>query len=238
MPKLIVEKSPPLKGKVRISGAKNSALPIMAATLLSTDKCELTEVPDLRDVNVMKEVLSSLGASVEKTSGESYSINAKGLNNSEAPYELMTKMRASFLVMGPLLARLKKARISMPGGCAIGTRPIDLHLKGFKALGAEIEVGHGYVEAKVNERLKGSRIYLDFPSVGATENIMMAAVMAEGETILENVAQEPEIVDLANFLNKLGANVKGAGTNTIRILGVENLTSCNHTIIPDRIEAG
>lgn len=238
MPKLIVEKSPPLKGKVKISGAKNSALPIMAATLLSTDKCELTEVPNLRDVNVMKEVLNSLGATVEKTSDESYNINAKNLNNSEAPYELMTKMRASFLVMGPLLARLKKARISMPGGCAIGTRPIDLHLKGFKALGAEIEVGHGYVEAKVEDRLKGNRIYLDFPSVGATENIMMAAVMAEGETILENVAQEPEIVDLANFLNKLGADVKGAGTNTIKINGVDELKNCNHTIIPDRIEAG
>lgn len=238
MPKLIVEKSPPLKGKVRISGAKNSALPIMAATLLSTDKCELTEVPNLRDVNVMKEVLNSLGADVKKTSDESYNINAKNLNNSEAPYELMTKMRASFLVMGPLLARLKKARISMPGGCAIGTRPIDLHLKGFKALGAEIEVGHGYVEAKVEDRLKGNRIYLDFPSVGATENIMMAAVMAEGETILENVAQEPEIVDLANFLNKLGADVKGAGTNTIKINGVDQLNNCNHTIIPDRIEAG
>jgi len=238
VPKLIVEKSPPLKGKVRISGAKNSALPIMAATLLSTDKCELTEVPNLRDVNVMKEVLNSLGADVKKTSDESYNINAKNLNNSEAPYELMTKMRASFLVMGPLLARLKKARISMPGGCAIGTRPIDLHLKGFKALGAEIEVGHGYVEAKVEDRLKGNRIYLDFPSVGATENIMMAAVMAEGETILENVAQEPEIVDLANFLNKLGADVKGAGTNTIKINGVDQLNNCNHTIIPDRIEAG
>ncbi|WP_130805740.1 UDP-N-acetylglucosamine 1-carboxyvinyltransferase [Senegalia massiliensis] len=238
MPKLIVEKSPPLKGKVKISGAKNSALPIMAATLLSTDKCELTEVPNLRDVNVMKEVLNSLGADVKKTSDESYNINAKNLNNSEAPYELMTKMRASFLVMGPLLARLKKARISMPGGCAIGTRPIDLHLKGFKALGAEIEVGHGYVEAKVEDRLKGNRIYLDFPSVGATENIMMAAVMAEGETILENVAQEPEIVDLANFLNKLGADVKGAGTNTIKINGVDELKNCNHTIIPDRIEAG
>lgn len=238
MPKLIVEKSPPLKGKVKISGAKNSALPIMAATLLSTDKCELTEVPNLRDVNVMKEVLNSLGADVKKTIDESYNINAKNLNNSEAPYELMTKMRASFLVMGPLLARLKKARISMPGGCAIGTRPIDLHLKGFKALGAEIEVGHGYVEAKVEDRLKGNRIYLDFPSVGATENIMMAAVMAEGETILENVAQEPEIVDLANFLNKLGADVKGAGTNTIKINGVDELKNCNHTIIPDRIEAG
>ncbi|MBS4538318.1 UDP-N-acetylglucosamine 1-carboxyvinyltransferase [Clostridium sp. D2Q-11] len=237
MPKLIVEKSPPLKGTVRISGAKNSALPIMAATLLSTDTCELKEVPNLRDVNVMTEVLRSLGAEVEKKNKESYDINSANINNVEAPYELMNKMRASFLVMGPLLARLGKARISMPGGCAIGTRPIDLHLKGFKALGAEIEVGHGYVEAKVDQ-LKGNRIYLDFPSVGATENIMMAASMAEGETILENVAQEPEIVDLANFLNKMGADIKGAGTNTMRINGVEKLSSCEHTIIPDRIEAG
>lgn len=237
MPKFVVEKSPPLKGTVRISGAKNSALPIMAATLLSTDACELREVPNLRDVNVMKEVLKSLGAEVEKKGEESFNINSANINSVEAPYELMNKMRASFLVMGPLLARLGKARISMPGGCAIGTRPIDLHLKGFKALGAEIEVGHGYVEAKV-DRLKGNRIYLDFPSVGATENIMMAASMAEGETILENVAQEPEIVDLANFLNKMGADIKGAGTNTMRIHGVDKLSSCEHTIIPDRIEAG
>ncbi|MBS4536435.1 UDP-N-acetylglucosamine 1-carboxyvinyltransferase [Clostridium sp. D2Q-14] len=237
MPKLVVEKSPPLKGTVRISGAKNSALPILAATLLSTNTCKLEEVPNLKDVNIMSEVLKSLGAEVEKKEEESFSINSADINNIEAPYELMNKMRASFLVMGPLLARLGKARISMPGGCAIGTRPIDLHLKGFKALGAKIEVGHGYVEARVN-RLKGDRIYLDFPSVGATENIMMAASMAEGETILENVAQEPEIVDLANFLNKMGADVKGAGTNTIKIKGVEKLNSCNHTIIPDRIEAG
>lgn len=237
MPKLVVEKSPPLKGTVRISGAKNSALPILAATLLSTNTCKLEEVPSLKDVTVMAEVLTALGAEVEKKGKESFNINSANINKIEAPYELMSKMRASFLVMGPLLARLGKARISMPGGCAIGTRPIDLHLKGFKALGAEIEVGHGYVEARVG-RLKGDRIYLDFPSVGATENIMMAATMAEGETILENVAQEPEIVDLANFLNKLGADVKGAGTNTIKIKGVEKLDSCEHRIIPDRIEAG
>lgn len=199
--KIIVEKSPPLKGTVRISGAKNSALPIIAASLLSTGECILEDVPDLRDVDVICEVLSSLGSDVKRVSREKLQINASIIDNFEAPYELMKKMRASFLVMGPLLARMGKARVSMPGGCAIGTRPIDLHLKGFKALGAEIEVGHGYVEASA-DKLKGERIYLDFPSVGATENIMMAAALAEGETIIENAAQEPEIVDLANFLNK------------------------------------
>lgn len=235
--KIIVEKSPPLKGTVRISGAKNSALPIIAASLLSTGECILEDVPDLRDVDVICEVLSSLGADVKRVSREKLQINASIIDNFEAPYELMKKMRASFLVMGPLLARMGKARVSMPGGCAIGTRPIDLHLKGFKALGAEIEVGHGYVEASA-DKLKGERIYLDFPSVGATENIMMAAALAEGETIIENAAQEPEIVDLANFLNKIGGDIKGAGTSTIKIKGVKTLYGGRHQIIPDRIEAG
>ncbi|SHH78644.1 UDP-N-acetylglucosamine 1-carboxyvinyltransferase [Caloranaerobacter azorensis DSM 13643] len=237
MAKIIVEKSPPLKGTVRISGAKNSALPIIAASLLSTGECILEDVPDLRDVDVICEVLSSLGADVKRVSREKLQINASIIDNFEAPYELMKKMRASFLVMGPLLARMGKARVSMPGGCAIGTRPIDLHLKGFKALGAEIEVGHGYVEASA-DKLKGERIYLDFPSVGATENIMMAAALAEGETIIENAAQEPEIVDLANFLNKIGGDIKGAGTSTIKIKGVKTLYGGRHQIIPDRIEAG
>ncbi|KGG80668.1 UDP-N-acetylglucosamine 1-carboxyvinyltransferase [Caloranaerobacter azorensis H53214] len=235
--KIIVEKSPPLKGTVRISGAKNSALPIIAASLLSTGECILEDVPDLRDVDVICEVLSSLGSDVKRVSREKLQINASIIDNFEAPYELMKKMRASFLVMGPLLARMGKARVSMPGGCAIGTRPIDLHLKGFKALGAEIEVGHGYVEASA-DKLKGERIYLDFPSVGATENIMMAAALAEGETIIENAAQEPEIVDLANFLNKIGGDIKGAGTSTIKIKGVKTLYGGRHQIIPDRIEAG
>ncbi|WP_197051380.1 UDP-N-acetylglucosamine 1-carboxyvinyltransferase [Caloranaerobacter azorensis] len=237
MAKIIVEKSPPLKGTVRISGAKNSALPIIAASLLSTGECILEDVPDLRDVDVICEVLSSLGSDVKRVSREKLQINASIIDNFEAPYELMKKMRASFLVMGPLLARMGKARVSMPGGCAIGTRPIDLHLKGFKALGAEIEVGHGYVEASA-DKLKGERIYLDFPSVGATENIMMAAALAEGETIIENAAQEPEIVDLANFLNKIGGDIKGAGTSTIKIKGVKTLYGGRHQIIPDRIEAG
>ncbi|KNF09709.1 UDP-N-acetylglucosamine 1-carboxyvinyltransferase 2 [Gottschalkia purinilytica] len=237
MPKIIVEKSPPLKGNVRISGAKNSALPILAASLLATETCILEDVPALNDVEVISEVLSILGADVKKIGKDMLEINSSHINNVEAPYELMSKMRASFLVMGPLLARMGKAKISLPGGCAIGTRPIDLHLKGFKALGAKIDLGRGYVEATAKE-LIGDIIYLDFPSVGATENIIMAATMAKGETIIENAAMEPEIVDLANFLNNMGANIKGAGTNTIRIKGVEKLTGTRHSIIPDRIEAG
>ncbi|MCC5909644.1 MAG: UDP-N-acetylglucosamine 1-carboxyvinyltransferase [Clostridiaceae bacterium] len=237
MAKIIVEKSGPLKGTVRASGAKNSVLPILAATLLATEKCVLEDVPPLRDVEVICEVLSSLGADVKKIDREQIEVVATNINHYEAPYELVRKMRASFLVMGPLLARMGKARISMPGGCAIGTRPIDLHLKGFKALGAEITLGHGFVEAKA-EKLVGAKIYLDFPSVGATENIMMAAVLAEGQTIIENVAEEPEITDLANLLNKMGANIKGAGTDTIKIQGVKELKGTNHTVIPDRIEAG
>lgn len=237
MKRIIVEKSSPLKGRVRISGAKNSALPILAASLLSSGNCVLEDVPNLNDVKIISEVLKILGAKIEKRGREEIGIDSSNINNYEAPYELMTKMRASFLVMGPLLARLGKAKISMPGGCAIGTRPIDLHLKGFKAMGATVEIGSGYVEASV-DRLRGADIYLDFPSVGATENIMMAAALAEGETIIENAAMEPEIVDLANFINKMGGNVKGAGTNTIKIKGVSSLSGTRHQIIPDRIEAG
>ncbi|CCQ94686.1 UDP-N-acetylglucosamine 1-carboxyvinyltransferase [[Clostridium] ultunense Esp] len=237
MNKIMVEKSPPLRGNVRISGAKNSALPILAASLLGTEDIILEDVPKLKDVEVICEVLSSLGAKVEFLDKGIIKINSKDINNYETPYELMSKMRASFLVMGPLLTRLGKTKTSLPGGCAIGTRPIDLHLKGFRALGAEIDVDHGNIGAYA-DRLVGDRIYLDFPSVGATENIMMAAVMAEGETIIDNAAMEPEIVDLANFLNKLGADIKGAGTSSIRIKGVKELGGATHSIIPDRIEAG
>lgn len=237
MPMIIVEKSPALKGSVKISGAKNSALPIIAASLLSSEVCSLEDIPALDDVDVISEVLASLGVDINRTSKNSLKINSSKITNSETPYELMRKMRASFLVMGPLLARMGKARVSLPGGCAIGTRPIDLHLKGFKALGAKIDLGHGYVEARA-DKLVGDRIYLDFPSVGATENIMMAATMAEGETVIENAAMEPEIVDLANFLNKMGADIKGAGTNNIKIRGVKELGGTKHSVIPDRIEAG
>jgi len=235
--KIIVRKSGPLKGTVKISGAKNSVLPIMAASLLSQDKVILEDIPALRDVEVISEVLTSLGADVKKNPDGIIEINSSNIDNYEAPYDLIRKMRASFLVIGPLLARMGRARVSLPGGCAIGARPIDLHLKGLSALGAKIDLGHGYVEAQA-DKLVGDKIYLDFPSVGATENIMMAATMAEGQTIIQNAAEEPEIVDVANFLNSMGANIKGAGTDTIKIQGVKALGGTRHTVIPDRIEAG
>ena len=235
MPKIIVKKSAPLRGTVKIDGAKNAVLPIIAATLLAEGKSVLKGVPNLRDVHVISDLLRHLGAEVTYE-GTNLTVDASNITTCEAPYELVRKMRASFLVMGPLLARFNHTKISMPGGCAIGTRPIDLHLKGFKSLGAEVEMDHGFVEAKT-EKLTGNKLYLDFPSVGATENIMMAAALAEGTTIIENAAEEPEIVDLANFLNEMGANVKGAGTNTIKIKGVESLKGAEHTVIPDRIEA-
>ena len=235
MAKIIVRKSNPLNGSVRIDGAKNAVLPIIAATLLAKGKSVLREVPNLKDVHVISDLLRHLGAEVEYE-GTTLTVDATNLTTYDAPYELVRKMRASFLVMGPLLARFNQTKISMPGGWAIGTRPIDLHLKGFKALGADVVMDHGFVEAKT-DKLVGSKLYLDFPSVGATENIMMAAVLAEGTTIIENAAEEPEIVDLANFLNEMGADVKGAGTNTIRIKGVKELTATEHDVIPDRIEA-
>ena len=240
MEKLIIHGGHELHGRVKISGAKNAVLPIIAATLLAQDKpCVLDEVPYLNDVCTIAEVLRQLGAKVNFNKEEHVlSIDNTILKTVDAPYELVRKMRASFVIMGPLLARYGKAKISMPGGCAIGTRPIDLHLKGFEALGAEIEIGHGFISATAPNGLKGTSIYLDFPSVGATENIIMAACMAEGQTILENAAQEPEIIDLANFLNIMGAKIRGAGTNVIKITGVPKLIGHNYTIIPDRIEAG
>ena len=237
MEKIVVEKSPALKGRVRISGAKNAALPILAACLLGTEDIYLEEVPELQDVHIMCQVLEALGSEVEVLGKGKLKINSANLKEYKTPFELMNKMRASFLVMGPLLARMGKTENSLPGGCSIGARPIDYHLKGFRALGAEIHEDLGNITASCNE-LVGEKIYLDFPSVGATENIMMAAVMAKGETIIENAAKEPEIVDLSNFLRKLGAKVSGAGTSTIRILGVERLGGARHAIIPDRIEAG
>lgn len=240
MEKLIIHGGHELHGRVKISGAKNAVLPIIAATLLAQDKpCVLDEVPYLNDVCTIAEVLRQLGAKVEfNRQQHTLSIDSTILKTVDAPYDLVRKMRASFVIMGPLLARYGKAKISMPGGCAIGTRPIDLHLKGFEALGAEIEIGHGFISATAPNGLKGTSIYLDFPSVGATENIIMAACMAEGQTILENAAQEPEIIDLANFLNIMGAKIRGAGTNVIKITGVPKLIGHNYTIIPDRIEAG
>lgn len=237
MPKIIVEKSESLNGVIRVSGAKNAVLPIMAAALLAEDICILEDVPNLKDVEVMSNVLRNSGAIVSGVENGILEISVPKITSYEAPEELLQEMRAAFYVMGPLLARHGIAKIPMPGGCAIGSRPIDLHLKGFSALGATIELGHGFVEARA-EKLVGATIYLDFPSVGATENIMMAATLAEGITIIQNAAEEPEIIDLANFLNKMGANVKGAGTDTIRITGVERLGGCRHQVMPDRIEAG
>ena len=240
MEKLIIHGGHELHGRVKISGAKNAVLPIIAATLLAQDKpCVLDEVPYLNDVCTIAEVLRQLGAKVDfNRQQHTLFVDSTVLKTVDALYDLVRKMRASFVIMGPLLARYGKAKISMPGGCAIGTRPIDLHLKGFEALGAEIEIGHGFISATAPNGLKGTSIYLDFPSVGATENIIMAACMAEGQTILENAAQEPEIIDLANFLNIMGAKIRGAGTNVIKITGVPKLIGHNYTIIPDRIEAG
>jgi len=225
-----------LYGKIGIEGAKNAVLPIIAATLLAKGSSQIHEVPYLADVNTLCDMLSSIGAKVERKK-KSLIINTNLVHTSEATSENAGDMRASFLLMGPLLARYGQVKMLLPGGCAIGSRPVDLHLKGFAALGAEIILEHGSISAAAKQ-LTGARIYLDFPSVGATENLMMAASMAEGQTILENVAEEPEIVDLANFLNNMGARVSGAGTNIIKIMGVSELIGCNHVVIPDRIEAG
>jgi UDP-N-acetylglucosamine 1-carboxyvinyltransferase len=242
MGKLVVSGCNELKGTVRASGSKNAVLPIIAGAILSDEECLLEDIPKLSDVSNSLTLLQSLGIETawldnDQANYNVLKLNAQSINNFEASYDQVRKMRASILIMGPLLARLGRAKMSMPGGCPIGTRPINLHLKGFEALGARIEIGHGYVEAIAN-KLKGNKIYLDFPSVGATENIMMAATMAEGTTVIENAAEEPEIVDLANFLNAMGANVSGAGTKIIKIRGVDRLHGTSHTIIPDRIEIG
>lgn len=235
--KLIISGGNRLQGTVRINGAKNSALSIMAATLLTKDVCILRNVPRLTDVDIMAAVIRKLGVKVEWKGDNTLYIDSDNFNNCETPYELVKMMRASILVMGPLLARLKRAKISLPGGCAIGARPVDYHIKGFETLGAQVEVEKGYIEAKVN-KLKGDDIYLDFPSLGATENIMMAACLAEGITKIENAAKDPEVVELGRLLNKMGAKVKGLGTDLIKIEGVKELHGIDYTIIPDRIEAG
>jgi len=229
-----------LSGQVKISGAKNSALVIMAGSLLCNGDCLLHNVPLMVDVSRMAELLSALGIQLTRQ-GETLEVNACNIAQSRAPYELVSQMRASFFVIGPLLARLGEARVPLPGGCAIGARPVDLHVRGLQALGAEVQFEHGTVYAYVpgnNRRLQGAKIYLDVPSVGATETLMMAATLAEGETIIENAAQEPEVVDLANFCRAMGAQIQGAGTNRIVIVGVQSLHSVEYSIIPDRIEAG
>jgi UDP-N-acetylglucosamine 1-carboxyvinyltransferase len=225
-----------LNGNVKISGAKNSALVLMTGALLAADTCRLTNVPDLADIHSMGKILTSLGGDLT-LDGNTLEINAKNLITSEAPYELVSKLRASFFALGPLLARTGAAKMPLPGGCAIGARPVELHVRGLKEMGADIYIEHGVVNAYAR-CLKGARIYLDYPSVGATETLMMAATLAEGETILENAAQEPEVVDLANFCRAMGARIKGAGTNTIMIEGVRELHGTDYAIVPDRIEAG
>jgi len=235
--KLIISGGKRLQGVVKIDGAKNSALSIMAATLLTKDNCILRNIPRLTDIDTMAAVIRKLGVKVEWKGDNNLYIDSDSFNNYEAPYELVKMMRGSILVMGPLLARLKRAKISLPGGCAIGARPVDYHLKGFEALGAQFEVEKGYIEAKVNT-LKGTEIYLDFPSLGATENIMMAACLAEDITSIENAAKDPEVVELGRFLNEMGAKIKGLGTDLIKIEGVKKLHGIDYTIIPDRIEAG
>ena len=239
MEKLIIQGGHRLEGRVRVSSAKNAVLPIIAATMLASTPSTLVEIPKLADVKTICAVIESLGVKVTfDPEADEIHFDASRIEATEALAELVRKMRASFLVMGPLLARKGEAKIALPGGCAIGSRPIDLHLKAFEALGCEIEITDDYVRAVAPEGLKGNQIYLDFPSVGATENVIMAASMAAGKTIIENAAEEPEIVDLATYLNSMGANIKGAGTNVIRIEGVPELKGAVHTVIPDRIEAG
>lgn len=235
--KLVIRGGVPLTGTVRVSGAKNAVLPIIASTLLVPDTCCIEGVPRLADVNTIVDLIGYMGAET-RWDQEILTVAAGTLDNQEAPYEYVSRMRASFLIMGPLLARFGRTRTFLPGGCKIGNRPIDLHLKGFASLGAEITREGSYVEARVKGRLKGARIYLDYPSVGATENIMMASVLAEGVTRIENAAEEPEIVDLANFLNAMGAKVSGAGTDMVVIVGVSELKGADHNVIPDRVEAG
>ena len=236
MDKLIIKGGKKLKGEVTVSGSKNAALPIFVSTILAPGCNEIGNVPFLRDINTTIKVLESLGAHVEGD-GHLVKIDTSGINSHEATYDLVRTMRASVLVLGPLLARFGIARVSLPGGCAIGARPINLHLKGLQALGAEITLEHGYVEAKA-KRLKGARINFDVSTVGGTEHLMMAAAMAKGETVLENAAREPEIIDLAMILNKMGARIEGAGTDTIRIMGVSDLQPVSYDVMPDRIEAG
>jgi UDP-N-acetylglucosamine 1-carboxyvinyltransferase len=236
--KIIVRGGRQLNGSVKVEGAKNAVLPVIAASILASEgKSVITDVPALSDVYTINEVLRQLNADVSFEDGQ-ITVDASNELKTEAPFEYVSKMRASVLVMGSLLARNGKARVALPGGCAIGSRPIDQHLKGFEAMGAKVKVGNGYIEAEVDGPLHGAKIYFDTPSVGATENVMMAATLANGVTILDNCAKEPEIVDLANYLNKMGAKVRGAGTGTIKIEGVKKLKGVQHAVIPDRVEAG
>jgi UDP-N-acetylglucosamine 1-carboxyvinyltransferase len=237
MDKLVIEGGVPLAGEVRISGAKNAALPILCAAILSGEPLRVANVPHLRDVTTMLELLGQMGVAVSVDDKLGVELTAAALKNPVAPYELVKTMRASVLVLGPLLARCGEARVSLPGGCAIGLRPVDQHLKALQAMGATIDIAHGYMHARA-KRLKGARIIMDLVTVTGTENIMMAATLADGETTIENAAREPEVVDLANCLNAMGAQVSGAGTDTIRVIGVPRLKAAKYRVMPDRIETG
>ena len=238
MDKLLIRGGAKLQGEVTISGAKNAALPILLSSLLTDNTCTFKNVPDLRDVNTSLALLKELGASAARQDSGEIVINAESVDNQTASYELVKTMRASVLVLGPLLSKFGQANVSLPGGCAIGARPVNLHLAGLEKMGASIEVEGGYIKAKVQDRLQGCTIFMDMVSVGATENLMMAATLAQGQTIIENAAREPEIVDLANCLNAMGAKVSGAGTPKVIIDGVESLHGCEYTVLPDRIETG
>jgi len=239
MDKLIINGGKPLHGDVVISGAKNSALPIMAATLLATDNVTIANVPHLKDVTTMMELLGQLGAKLVVDEKMNVQVDANHVNDLVAPYELVKTMRASILVLGPMLARFGQADVSLPGGCAIGTRPVDLHLKALKAMGADISVKNGYIKARCKHgRLQGKSLVFDTVTVTGTENILMAAALAEGKTIIKNAAREPEVVDLAHFLTLMGAKITGAGTHTIEVEGVESLSGGSYSVMPDRIEAG
>ena len=238
MDKLVIQGGVRLEGEIWISGSKNAALPILFATLLTDKKVTLSNLPHLQDITTTIALLGALGVSISVDDNMQITVEGGSLNAVTAPYDLVKTMRASILVLGPLLAKHGEANVSFPGGCAIGSRPVDLHLKGLEAMGAEIEVEQGYIKARSNGRLKGAHILMDVVSVGATENLMMAAALAEGTTVIENAAREPEIVDLAKCLNTLGAKVEGYGTNTLTIHGVEKLTGGHYSIMPDRIETG
>ncbi|MEW5942855.1 MAG: UDP-N-acetylglucosamine 1-carboxyvinyltransferase [Pseudomonadota bacterium] len=235
--KLVIQGGVPLSGEVRISGAKNAALPILCAGLLTDETLRVGNVPHLRDITTMLELLAQMGVGVSVDEKMGVELDGRSIHNPAAPYELVKTMRASILVLGPLVARLGRARVSLPGGCAIGSRPVDLHIKGLEAMGAEIAIEHGYIEARA-ERLKGARIFMDLVTVTGTENLMMAAALAEGTTILENAAREPEVADLAQCLIAMGARIEGAGTDVITVHGVERLHGASHRVMPDRIETG
>jgi UDP-N-acetylglucosamine 1-carboxyvinyltransferase len=236
MSQILVRPGPPLAGEVRVGGAKNSALKVMAATLLAAGEYHLHNVPAITDVEIMADLLRSMGVSVERTAPGTLRVVQGSSCHTEAPYELVERMRASIVVLGPLLGRFGRARVAMPGGDDFGSRPIDMHLSGLERLGATFELTHGYIDARA-EGLIGARMVLEFPSVGATENLLLAAVLAKGTTVIDNAAREPEIADLADFLTRMGARVAGAGTSTIEVEGTERLHACDHTVIPDRVEA-